>query len=592
MSRDVKLTEKNKKKSIRSFRRIFSLAKPHWKTLVVATFFLLIGSGMGLLFPQAIRVIIDGAMANGIASIDWAAYMMLIIFFIQGVALGIRHYMFTVVGHRIVTDLRSYTYKRLIQQEIGFFDQRKTGELMSRLSSDATVLQNTVSVNISAGLRSLAATVGGVGLLFYTSARLAFLMLLVVPVIVAGTIWFGRKIRDLSRILQDALADAAEVAEETISGVRTVRSFAKEMYETKRYTKAVLVSFEAARKRTLNVAIIQSIITFAGFATIALVLWYGGRLVVAGQLTIGDLTSFILYTLIVAFSLTSLGALFTDFMRAMGAAERLFELLDREPMVNITGGEKLEKITGSVAFDQVNFAYPTRPEVPALTDISLRINPGEIVALVGPSGSGKSTIASLIPRFYDTVSGQILIDDVPISNLDPTWLRDQIGTVSQEPILFSTSIAENIGYGRRQASQEEIVKAAKIANAHDFIHAFPDGYETQVGERGIRLSGGQKQRVAIARAALKNPAILILDEATSALDTESEFLVKEALIRIMSDRTTLIIAHRLSTVKDADRVVVLNQGRIVESGHHDELMSTEDGLYRKLVDRQLIELTG
>ena len=578
--------KKPKNPTFKAFKRLFSLALTQWKTLLIGMCFLFIGSATGLAFPQGIRFIIDGAMENGIQMIDNAAFFMLAIFFVQGIAIAFRYHLFVVAGFRIVTDLRSNIYQHIIQQEIGFFDQRNTGELLSRISSDTTVLQNAASVNISMGLRSLTMTLGGIGLLLYTSPTLTLLMLLIVPPMVLGALLFGRKVRKLSKEAQDALAHAGEVAAETISAVRTVRAFTRESHEVGRFRKAVLKTLEATRKRSKAGAMFQGILSFVGFGAIAGVLWYGGRLVAAGMMSLGDLTSFILYTLLVASALGNLGTLFTDFMNAIGAADRIFELLDRTPKVPVSGGRQLDSVQGAVTFENVDFTYPTRPEIAALSHVSLNFRAGEITALVGPSGGGKSTMAALIPRFYDVNKGRILIDGHPIMELDPFWLRQQLGTVPQETSLFSTSIAENIGYGRQGSSLDEIRAAAKIANAHDFIEALPQGYDTQVGERGIRLSGGQKQRVAIARAILRNPAILILDEATSALDTENEFLVKDALSRLMQGRTTIIIAHRLSTVKDAQQVVVVNQGRVQEIGSHEELMQNSGGFYRKLVEWQ------
>lgn len=570
-------------------RRLLSLARPEVRTLALGTVFLLIGSSMGLLYPQAIRVIIDSALEAGDAGIiDQAALMMIVIFAVESVATALRYYLFTVSGERIVARLREDLYRRIIGQEVGFFDNQRTGELMNRLASDTTVLQNTVSVNISMALRNVATVTGGVALLFYTSPKLTALMLVTVPPVVVSAVYFGRKIRKLSRDVQDALADASEVAEETIGGIRTVRSFAQESQETRRYGAEVWRAFEKARKRTVIMALFSSAAFFAGYAAVALVLWYGGHLVLEQAMSIGDLTSFILYTLLVAFSFGALGGLWADFMRATGAAERIFELMDRVSSIPRGEGRSLEQVGGRVTLEGVRFAYPSRPDVTVLRDIDMELKPGEIVALVGPSGSGKSTIASLIPRFYDPDEGEVLIDGVSVRELEPDWLRRQIGAVAQEPILFSTSIADNIRYGREDATDEEIEAAARAANAHDFIVQFPEGYQTSVGERGVQLSGGQKQRIAIARAVLKNPRILILDEATSALDAESEFLVKEALDRLMAGRTTLIIAHRLSTVRDASRVMVLDQGRVVQSGTHGELMEEREGIYHRLVQRQFM----
>ncbi len=569
-------------------KKLFALARPESKTLAWGTLFLLLGSGMGLLYPQGIRIVMDSALTQKNASlIDYASIAMAVIFLIQGVAVALRSYLFTVAGERIVAKLRSKLYRNVISQEVGFFDHTRTGELLNRLSSDTTVLQNTVSVNISMALRSLASAIGGVGLLLYTSPKLTLLMLFIVPPVALGAVFFGRKIRKLSRDAQDTLAKASEIAEETISGIRTVRAFAREEREVSRYAEAIAHSFQVARKRAIASGAFGGIVSFAAYCAIAIVLWYGGHLVMAHKMSLGELTSFLLYTLIVAVSLGTLGGLWADFMRATGSAERVFDLMDRTSAIPAGSGTSPKKVQGEISFRDVGFSYPTRPDIPVLQDLTLNMKPGEIVAVVGPSGSGKSTIASLIPRFYDPEQGSIHLDDEPIQNYDPDWLRQQIGIVAQEPILFSTSIAENIRYGRLTATQEELEKAAQVANAHDFIVDFPEGYETAVGERGVQLSGGQKQRVAIARAVLKDPKILILDEATSALDSESEALVKEALDRLMQGRTTLVIAHRLSTVKDAHRVVVLEQGKIVQSGTHDELLN-HDGIYKRLVEKQFI----
>jgi ABC-type multidrug transport system fused ATPase/permease subunit len=429
--------------------------------------------------------------------------------------------------------------------------------------------------------------IGGIIFLLYTSPILTLLMLAVVPPVALGAVWYGRRLRKLSKEVQDALAAASEVAEETISGIRTVRSFTAEPAEKKRYTKETQRSFELARKRALAGGVFMGAAQTGVFASAALVFWYGGHLISRGQMTVGALSAFLVYTLLVAVSLGALADLWADFMKALGAAERVFELLDRVPLMAPAGGLVLPQVAGAMELEKVSFAYPSRKDVRVLDDVSLRLDPGEIVAVVGPSGAGKSTLAGLIARLYDPNEGRVLLDGHDIRELDVSFLRKQIGTVAQEPILFGTSIAENIRYGRPGASLEEVQDAARTANAALFIERFPEGYETLVGERGVQLSGGQKQRVAIARAVLKDPRILVLDEATSALDAESEHLVKEALERLMRGRTTLIIAHRLSTVKDAHRVLVIDGGRIVQSGAHADLLR-EDGLYRRLVERQFV----
>ncbi len=569
--------------------RVLKLAWPDRGRIAWGLFFLIIGSGMMLAYPQAVKVIIDEALGSARSSaVDKAALVILAVFMVQALAGAVRYYLFTTAGERIVARLRSDLYKAIIEQDIAFFDSRRTGELMSRLSSDATVLQNAVSVNISMSMRNLGAAIGGLVLLVYTSPVLAFGLLGCIPPIAIGTALFGKKIRRISREVQDALAETGIVAEETISGIRTVRAFAKESAESNRYSGAIQKSLGLATKRIMSIAVITAIAGMLGYTAIVGVLWYGGLLVIEGRMSVGDLTSFILYAMTVAISVGSLGSLWTDFMSATGAAKRVFELLDRQPIIPIRGGLTLPQVNGLLEFQSVQFSYPSRPDLIVLENLNLSIAPGEVVALVGPSGSGKSTIASLISRFYDPDSGRVSIDGQDIRTLDGDWLRRQVGVVSQDPVLLSASIAANIRYGKTDASDREVETAAEAANAHDFISTFPQGYATIVGERGIQLSGGQRQRVAIARAMLKDPRVLILDEATSALDAESEHLVQEALDRLMKSRTTLVIAHRLSTVRNADRVLVIQTGRIVQSGNHESLMNDREGMYFKLVNRQFV----
>ena len=575
------------KRPLNTWSRLLDLARPQWRKLLLGTVFLALGSAMGLLYPQLIRRIMDESLGpGGSGAVDRATLLMLGVFLVEGISTAMRYYTFTATGERIVTDLRQRLYQQILAQEIGFFDQRRTGELVNRLSSDTGVLQNAVSVNVSMTLRSLASVVGGIGLLLYTSPRLTGVMLLVIPLVSIGAGIFGRRIRGLAREVQDALANTGEVAEETLSGIRTVRAFAHEAREGERYRDSVERAYDITLRRIRYVAGFSGAATFAGYGSIAIVLWYGGHLVIDGGMSVGQLTAFLLYTLIVAFSLGTLGSLWTDFMRAIGATERVFELLDRTSQIPNRVGLAPESLRARVELQEVSFNYPTRSETPVLQKVTFALEPGEVVALVGPSGSGKSTIASLLSRLYDVTEGTIRLDGHDLRSLQPDWLRGQVGIVAQEPILFSTTIAENIRYGRTTATQEEVEAAARAANAHDFISRFPEGYQTAVGERGVQLSGGQKQRVAIARAVLKDPQLLILDEATSALDAESEHLVKEALDRLMENRTTLIIAHRLSTVKDASRVLVLDRGNLVQSGSHASLMEDKGGLYRRLVERQ------
>jgi len=567
------------------FARLMSLARPELRLLVPGTLALLVGVSGNLLVPVLLGQAVDEVSAtSGSGAIDRVALTVLVVFLISGVATAARSYLFTVAGERVVARLRARLFGALLGQEVGFFDQQRTGELTNRLASDTTVIQNAVTVNVSMALRFGLSVLGSLAVLFWYSWELTLLMLLVVPFVAGGAGFYGRMLRTVSRQVQDALAKASAVAEESLSGVRTVRAFAREAQEVARYAEAVDESFEVARRRAKLAAVFTGIVTFLGYGALVLVLWWGGRMLAGGEISSGDLLAFLMLTLSTAFSIGALAGLWQDFAKALGASERVFELIDRKPEME-HNGRTIERVDGQITLDHVEFTYPSRPDAPVLRGVSLSLDPGDVVALVGPSGSGKSTVASLLSRFYDPQGGVIRLDGVDFPELDVDWLRGQVGVVSQEPVLFATSIADNIRYGRPTASMAEVEAAARAANAYDFVVEFPEGFETLVGERGVRLSGGQKQRVAIARALLKDPRILILDEATSALDTESEHLVQEALDRLMEGRTTLVIAHRLSTIQGADRVVVMDRGEVVESGDHESLLAAE-GLYRRLVERQ------
>ena len=570
------------------WKRLISLARPEARMLAFGTVALFLGSSGGLLAPQGIGDFVDNlTQPGGTAFLNDTTLKLVAIFVPMGLFGFIRAWLFTLAGERVVARVRKELYAKVIQQEIGFFDGQRTGELMNRLAQDTGLIQTSVTVNVSMALRFGLQAVGSLVLLFLTSWKLTLLMLLVVPFVAIASVFFARAVRGLSRQTQDALAQASEVAEETLSNVRTVRSFVREAQETDRYGAKVQEAFELGRRYAVTYGSFQGFIATAGYAAMTLVLWYGGNLVIAGTMSVGDLTKFILYTLSLGISLGTLSSLYADFNKALGASERVFELMDREPRVQARAGRKPDAIAGKITFTGVDFAYPTRPDAPVLRGVDLTLDPGKILALVGPSGGGKSTVSQLIARFYDPQAGVIALDGVDLRDLDPAWLRERIGTVAQEPVLFAATIAENIRYGRPGATDAEVESAARASNAHGFITGFPEGYQTMVGERGVRLSGGQKQRIAIARALLKDPRILILDEATSALDSESEHLVQEALERLMQGRTVLVIAHRLSTVKDADRVAVIEGGRVVESGRHEDLLAL-GGVYHRLVERQFV----
>ncbi|MCA9543371.1 MAG: ATP-binding cassette domain-containing protein [Myxococcales bacterium] len=568
-----------------AFRRIVTLARPELTTLTWATLALLGTSGLTLAYPQLVRLVVDGVTGGGGAqAIDRYALILLGLFAAAGVLGALRSYLFTVAGERIVARLRQRLYARLVAQEIAFFDTHRTGELTNRLAADCTVVQNAATVNVSMLLRYAATSLGALVILAVTSWRLTLVMLALVPVAVLGGLFYGRLVRRLSRQAQDALARATEVAEETLSGIRTVRAFSREGAEAARYAARVDEAFQIAKARARFAGAFGGIAQFAGLGAISGVLWYGARLLDQGALSVGELTQFLLYTFTIAFGIGALGGLYQDFMRAIGASERVFEFIERAP-AQPPGGQKPPQVAGKVTFDGVRFRYPSRPDHPVLEHIDLTLQPGQVMALVGPSGGGKSTLAALLSRFYDPEQGRVTLDSHDLRDLDPTWLRQQIGVVAQEPVLFATTVAENVRYGRPDASDDAVRAALQAANALAFVEQMPEGLNTPVGERGVQLSGGQKQRVAIARALLADPPLLVLDEATSALDAESEHLVQKALERLMRGRTTLLIAHRLSTVQAADTIAVIDQGRVVQQGPHAELLAAE-GLYRQLVQRQ------
>jgi ABC transporter fused permease/ATP-binding protein len=572
-----------------TWSRLISIARPEIKSISWGMVFLILSSGASLAYPQIIRWMVDHVLQpKRLDLLLPVVGALFVAFVLQGIAASFRYYLFTISGERIVLQLRRRLFAKILAQDIPFFDFNRTGELTSRLASDCTTLQNTVSVNVSQGLRNLGQAVGGLGFMFYTSWRLSLLMLVLIPPIALAAAIFGKRIRRFSKEFQQALADASIVAEETISGVRTVKSFVQEGAEIERYQSSLTLALQLVRSRVNAIMLFMLFAQILGFGAICFVLWYGGREVVLENMSVGDLTQFLLYLMLVAIGVGSLGSLWGDFMAGVGASKRVFEIIEREPPVADIG-KKPVTIAGHVQFENVCFSYPSRPDVQVLKGITFEIRPGQVVALVGSSGGGKSTVASLLPRYYEPSAGEILLDGDPLHSLQPSWLRENIGIVSQEPILISSTIEENIRYGRPTASDEEVLSAANAANAADFISGFPEKFKTRVGEKGIQLSGGQKQRVAIARALLKDPKLLILDEATSNLDTASEHLVQEALQTLMKGRTTLVIAHRLATVKNADVIFVIHEGQIVQKGRHEDLAKETDGLYYQLLRRQFTE---
>jgi ATP-binding cassette, subfamily B, bacterial len=541
-----------------------------------------------LIVPVAVRRMIDfGFSDKAVQLIDSYFAVMLLVVAVLAISSALRYYLVTTLGERIVADLRSDVFAHLTQLSADFFDVSRTGEIVSRLSADTTQIKSTVGASVSIALRNMLLFLGGAAMMVVTSPRLSLFVLAAIPVIVLPLVAFGRAVRRRGRAAQDTLADASGYADELIGAMRTLQAFTNEKLAQSRYSSAVEQAYAAARGATKARGVLTAVVIFLVFASIVVVLWVGAQDVLAGSITPGRLSQFVLYAVFAAGGLSELSQVWGEIAQASGAAERLFEILDVEPRIKApTRPSALpQPATGHVDFRDVSFVYPARPGMPVLDGVSFRVTPGEKLALVGPSGAGKSTVFQLALRFYDPVSGMITFDNVPIIDVDPAALRTRIALVPQDAMVFGTSVRENIRFGRPEATNAEIEKAAEAAHATEFIRRLPEGYETQVGERGITLSGGQRQRIAIARAILRKAPLLLLDEATSSLDAESETLVQQALKQLMLNRTSIVIAHRLATVQNCDRILVLDHGRIVEEGTHASLASA-GGLYARLAKLQ------
>lgn len=577
---NTKLNSSNLKRSL----RLFSYIGPHKWKLIVGMVFLALTGATALLFPKLMGDLIKTAEFS-VKDINTMGMWLLILFTAQAIFSFFRVVLFVNVTENMLSAIRQDAYNTLIKMPMSYFSGRRVSELNSRVAADIGQIQDTFTTGIAEFLRQVIIVVGGIIMLLFVSVKLSLLMLATIPVFAIIAVFFGRYIKKLSKQAQDKVADSNTIVGETLQAIADVKSFTNEFFEIRKYKNAVLDIKSIAIKGGLARGLFSSFIIFCIFGTIVLLIWYAVRLQHQGELVQGDLVEFILYTVFVGASIGGLPIQYSQIQKAVGATERVFDIIDETPE-DLTEAEITNHIKGNLSFKNVNFAYPSRPDVQVLDHMNFDITYGQTTAFVGTSGAGKSTIAKLILRFYDPQVGEILFDGKSATNYDLQELRQQIAIVPQEVLLFGGSIRDNIAYGRPNARQEDIITAAKQANAHDFIMSFPDQYDTQVGERGVQLSGGQKQRVAIARAVLKDPVILILDEATSSLDTESEVLVQDALEKLMTNRTSVVIAHRLSTIKKADQILVLQQGKIAATGNHESLLNDETGLYHKLINIQ------
>lgn len=582
--------DRAKSKQVRSLRGLVPFLRPYRAGLVLALAALVLTAGVSLVLPLAVRRVVDGFNADNAALLDSYFAAALGIAALLAAGTGFRYYLVTRLGERVVADIRRSMFDRVLGLSPAFFERILTGEVLSRLTTDTTLILSVIGSSVSVALRNVLMLAGGLVALMLTSPKLTGLVLLIVPAVIVPIVVLGRRLRGLSRENQDWIAQSSGNASEALLSVQTVQAFTHEEASRAQFAQMTERSFDSAKARIGTRAVMTVIVIFLTFCGIVGVLWIGARDVQAGTMTPGELIQFLIYAVMVAGAVGALSEIWGELQRAAGATERLVELMQAvDPVLDPAAPAALARpVRGAIGFHGVRFRYPARPEVSALDGVDLEVRPGETVALVGPSGAGKTTILQLLLRFYDPAQGRITIDGVDIATLARADFRRSIAMVPQDPVIFAASAAENIRFGRPEATEADVIAAAKAAAAHDFLSALPQGYDTFVGERGVMLSGGQKQRIAIARAILRDAPILLLDEATSALDAESERAVQQAVERLSKGRTTLVVAHRLATVKKADRIVVLDGGRIVAQGTHDALVA-EGGLYARLARLQFTD---
>ncbi len=582
-----------KARTLRPLKALWPFIRPYRHIALAALFALVFTAAISLILPLAVRRVVDGFSQGSLELLDQYFAAAIAIAGLLALGTGLRYALVTLLGERVVADIRKALFDKMIGMSPAFYEKMMTGEVISRLTTDTTLILSVIGSSISVALRNVLILIGGLGLMMMTSPKLTGLALLLVPVIIIPILVLGRRLRRLSAENQDWIADSSGAATELLQAAQTVQAYTAEDYSRSRFARITETAYEIARARIRVRAVLTVIVIFLVFAGVISVLWIGARDVRAGTMTPGELVQFVIYSVLVAGSVGALSEIWGELQRAAGASERLVELLAAEDPVKDPADPVVpeEPAKGDIRFEDVTFCYPTRPDRSALKDVGFHIPPGETVALVGPSGAGKSTVLQLLLRFYDPQKGAILLDGVDLRRRLRSEFRRHMALVPQDPVIFATTVRENIRFGRLDATDEEIVEAARAAAAHDFIMRLPKGYDTEVGERGVLLSGGQKQRIAIARAILRDAPILLLDEATSALDAESERAVQQAVDRMSRGRTTIIIAHRLATVKKADRILVFDEGRIVAEGTHESLVA-EGGLYARLARLQFLDLSG